>query len=342
MAGRIRSVKPEWLEDERIASLSSDARVLSIALLLLADDHGRGRAHPTYIAAHVFANSQESLATASRTIRELFATGFVDLYTVRGQSYFAIRNWTKHQRVDKPGAPRVPAPEEAESSGNSSFANHSRIIRESFATSQEILATDLRSPISDLRSPTEEQSGSGEPAPPPRVWEKAGHGGKTREERDADVEAFCEAIGDEGRRLLQMDHEGDLRDWVRGKLASIEPAAPSGVSVAPLARFCVAEVRRLVAAAPGTPKVKRLGAFDRQLDFKVADDRDDKWAFCRSSGTAGKLAVKPRARGEEGPATAGDDFLAYESEQMIRPRERKPSEPTPVAALFNVPPRRAS
>ena len=43
MAGRIRSIKPEWLEDERMVMASSDARVLSIALILMADDYGNGR-----------------------------------------------------------------------------------------------------------------------------------------------------------------------------------------------------------------------------------------------------------------------------------------------------------
>lgn len=107
MSGRIRTVKPEWLDDERLALASSDARVLSIALILLADDFGNGRASLPLLAGRVFPG--KILETLESALAEL--TGwFVELYSADGQQYFHIRNWTKHQKVDKPGKPRVPAP----------------------------------------------------------------------------------------------------------------------------------------------------------------------------------------------------------------------------------------
>lgn len=120
---RIRTIKPEWLEDEELAAASDEARVLSVALILMSDDHGRGRASIATIAAETWryalerndgADAPEVLAKASRALRELVEMGFVMLYSVRGQRYFEIHNWKKHQKVDKPSAPRVPAPEEQE------------------------------------------------------------------------------------------------------------------------------------------------------------------------------------------------------------------------------------
>lgn len=119
MSGRIRTVKPEWLEDEVLAAASDEARTLSIGLILLADDYGAGRASIATIAASVWryqlerddgANAPEVLAKASRAFRELLAIGFVGCWTESGQRYFAIRNWVKHQRVDKPGKRMVPEP----------------------------------------------------------------------------------------------------------------------------------------------------------------------------------------------------------------------------------------
>jgi hypothetical protein len=108
VSGRIRTVKPEWLEDELLALASSDARVLSIALVLLADDHGRGRANRVMLAGQVFpGRPREVLAKA---LEELRVARYVQIYEVEGQSYFAIRNWFKHQKVDHPSKPRVPAP----------------------------------------------------------------------------------------------------------------------------------------------------------------------------------------------------------------------------------------
>lgn len=107
MSGRIRTMKPEWLDDERLALASSDARVLSVALILLADDYGNGRASLPLLAGRVFPG--KILETVESALAEL-AGWFVELYSADGQQYFHIRNWAKHQKVDKPGKPRVPAP----------------------------------------------------------------------------------------------------------------------------------------------------------------------------------------------------------------------------------------
>jgi hypothetical protein len=116
---RIRSLKPEWLDDQKIASASDTARLLSISLILLSDDHGRGRAHSMFLASRVWPYSsrspRETLATLSGGLQELCNIGFLRLYQVDGQDYFEVRNWRKHQRVDKPSKPRVPEPLESDS-----------------------------------------------------------------------------------------------------------------------------------------------------------------------------------------------------------------------------------
>jgi hypothetical protein len=107
VSGRIRSIKPEWLDDEKLALASSDARTLSIALILLADDYGNGRSNRVMLAGRVFPG--KVLETLENALAEL-ADWFVTLYEVDGQSYFSLPNWDKHQKVDKPGKPRVPGP----------------------------------------------------------------------------------------------------------------------------------------------------------------------------------------------------------------------------------------
>jgi hypothetical protein len=174
VSGRIRTVKPEWLEDELLAAASDEARVLSVGLILVADDYGNGRASIATIAAEVWryalerddgANAPEVLAKASRAFRELLAIGFIGTWTEGGQRYFTIRNWARHQRVDKPGKPLVPKPpaglfvpvkpEKPEDSGKP---------REPVApvsgTSPESLRPDLR-PVPT----TNDQEGTGASAP---------------------------------------------------------------------------------------------------------------------------------------------------------------------------------
>jgi len=141
VTGRIRTVKPEWLDDERLAAEEDYVRVLSVGLILLADDYGRGRAHPLFLASHVwpYTESHEALRRATAGLGQLHGW-FVDLYEVAGQQYFSVRNWTRHQRVQHPSAPRVPLPKAGRPVPVSGGPTE---------TSQESLAPDLRSPITD-------------------------------------------------------------------------------------------------------------------------------------------------------------------------------------------------
>lgn len=150
-------MKPEWLEDELMGGASDEARLLSVALMLMADDYGRGRASAGAIAAGAWryqlerddgADAPAVLAKAARALRELVAMRFVETYEVQRQRYYAIRNWTKHQKVDRPGSPRVPA---QESGMDPPPCEDSRVDREDNAKGsrepRDSLATDL-----DLRS----------------------------------------------------------------------------------------------------------------------------------------------------------------------------------------------
>lgn len=106
---RIRSIKPEWMEDERLLMAGLPARTLSVCLILLADDYGNGRGNAELLRARAMPSETQDLFDAA--YKRLVEIGFVDVYEVRGQTYFHIRNWSKHQRVDKPGKPMVPPPE---------------------------------------------------------------------------------------------------------------------------------------------------------------------------------------------------------------------------------------
>jgi hypothetical protein len=99
MARRIRSLKPEILEDEKTAGLSDTAFRVFVGLITMADDYGTFRADPRFIEKQIYwlAVPERSVATA---LLELEATGMVALYEVRGQRYGRFSNWTRHQRVD--------------------------------------------------------------------------------------------------------------------------------------------------------------------------------------------------------------------------------------------------
>lgn len=135
MTTRIRTIKPEWLEDEQLAEAGTLARLLSVGLIVLSDDHGRGRANEVVLAAKVFTYEPDPVRCLREALASLSRIGFVQLYEVRGQRYYQIRNWAKHQRVDRPSKPRFPGPDEADGTpkppaptppDKTDSANHSR------------------------------------------------------------------------------------------------------------------------------------------------------------------------------------------------------------------------
>jgi hypothetical protein len=139
---RIRTIKPEFWSDEKLAPLEPIDRLAFLGLISMADDFGRVHGNVKVIDAFVFPE-------CSRTVRESLAK-LSRLGRIRcgksssGKQIIQILNWSKHQRVDKPQtATALPeivvfddeTPENTEENSiRESFANHSGTIPEPLAT----------------------------------------------------------------------------------------------------------------------------------------------------------------------------------------------------------------
>lgn len=99
MARRIRSIKPEILDDEKAAGLSSDAWRLWVSSWLLADDMGSTRGDSRRLAADAFWACPHPVDVGA-CLAELETAGLVRRYMVRGETYMRINGWAKHQRID--------------------------------------------------------------------------------------------------------------------------------------------------------------------------------------------------------------------------------------------------
>lgn len=164
MAGRIRSIKPEWLEDEDIGDASIGARFMSVALITLADDEGRGEGSIKKIAAKVFmydADYEKKHRLTQEYCDELERIGYVAFYEVEGKRFFAVNNFKKHQKIDRPSVSKFPAPPSQKdvgacTSNSTSPREESRGVARSREPSRKV-ATDL-----DLDLDLDQGSGSGE------------------------------------------------------------------------------------------------------------------------------------------------------------------------------------
>lgn len=110
---RIRTIKPEFWTDKKVASWDHFTRLFFIGLWSCSDDYGRGSAEPARLASELFPydlsrECRETLARVSRALARLSEESRITLYEVGGEVYYEVTNWDKHQRVDKPGKSRIP------------------------------------------------------------------------------------------------------------------------------------------------------------------------------------------------------------------------------------------
>ena len=190
-AGRIRTIKPELLDDEKASSLSDTAWRLYLSAWCLCDDYGRLRCSTRYIHSHVFAGDA-SPATAHKTalaIDELEARGFIKRYENAGEMYAEIKNWSKHQRIHKPSVRNLmpalkdpgstPASAPASRPGSSPSLEHtdSRIppppSSDSGVWKLPTVAHQAMAKEADFCVP---KTPGGFPETPERIWEGKGKG----------------------------------------------------------------------------------------------------------------------------------------------------------------------
>jgi len=99
---RIRTIKPEFWQHEGLCGKSEFTRLLAIALLNWSDDEGYFMANPTLIRGQLFPFLDDS-KIIPRSLQDLSFVGWIQLgKDDQGRDVGMIKNFSKHQRVDKP------------------------------------------------------------------------------------------------------------------------------------------------------------------------------------------------------------------------------------------------
>lgn len=109
---RIRTLKPTFWSDEKIAMLPRAIRLTFLGIIsAMADDQGRARANPRLVCAAVYPLDEDMTpAEMSVHLDMLDETGLIGLYEVAGERYLHIINWEKHQKINRPTDSQLPAP----------------------------------------------------------------------------------------------------------------------------------------------------------------------------------------------------------------------------------------
>jgi hypothetical protein len=106
---RIRTIKPEFFSSLAVARLPITARLTFIGLWTYADDEGRGQDEPRLVKAALWPlDDDRTAAKVDADLTELANAGLIDRYSVNGERYLQIRNFTEHQYIQKRRPSKLP------------------------------------------------------------------------------------------------------------------------------------------------------------------------------------------------------------------------------------------
>jgi len=92
---RIRTIKPDFFFDEKLAEVDHKTRLAFIGLWCYADREGRLEDQPKVLKAKVFPYENIDF---DKILESLSGLGTIVRYTVKDKKYLLINNFTKHQR----------------------------------------------------------------------------------------------------------------------------------------------------------------------------------------------------------------------------------------------------
>lgn len=163
---RIRTIKPEFWTDEKMAVLDPMTRLVFLGLISMADDFGRLIDNIKSIDGMLFPHTEESSREALETLAKLGRT--LRYKSKAGQQLIQIVKWSDHQKVNHPGKEILPPPSPedwakpvtAQRLNRKPLASRKRVSREaqeSDKNSSYLISTTL-----DQRPTTNDHPDSGE------------------------------------------------------------------------------------------------------------------------------------------------------------------------------------
>jgi len=109
---RRRMLNPDFFTDPDIVSkLDAFGRLFYQGLWCVADDSGCFELNPLFLKMKIFPGDNISLDQIQGYLDVLIDSQKIITYLVAGKNYGWLKNFSKHQRLEKPSPPSVPLPE---------------------------------------------------------------------------------------------------------------------------------------------------------------------------------------------------------------------------------------
>lgn len=123
---RIRTIKPEFWDDEKLATIPRDARLLFIGMWNFSDDYSVVKGHPSWLRNKIFPYDDIKQAVFNEWLECLVRIRAIIPFDHNGEKFFYIRTFKDHQNINRPSAMRNPeAPQDILESNHSLFTEGS-------------------------------------------------------------------------------------------------------------------------------------------------------------------------------------------------------------------------
>jgi hypothetical protein len=104
---RIRTIKPDFWNDEKLGQEPEAIMLTFIGLWNFADDYGVVKANQLWLKNQIYPYKDKlRIDVFSAWLQRLSELEAIILFTYRGENFYCIRTFRKHQKVDKPSKAR--------------------------------------------------------------------------------------------------------------------------------------------------------------------------------------------------------------------------------------------
>lgn len=105
-----RMIDSSMWSNENFAALPAMARLLQIGMINHADDQGRIKANPLYLAKEIFPYDRVTPASISKWLEQIASNGTIVLYAVEGKQYAQLTKWWDYQSLQYAAPSDYPPP----------------------------------------------------------------------------------------------------------------------------------------------------------------------------------------------------------------------------------------
>lgn len=106
-----RMIDSSIWSNEKFATLAPRGRLLQIGMIDIADDQGRLKAHPIYLAKEIFPYDHIEPADITKWLAQMEENGTIVVYMVDGKQYAQFLNWWQYQALQFAHPSAYPRPD---------------------------------------------------------------------------------------------------------------------------------------------------------------------------------------------------------------------------------------